>query len=702
MAGRNWRRSLAVAVCGLALGAPAAALAQSNGDDGTGDLPISPEWLATTLGHATNIGAVENNPIPGAIEARNEATAAWKAAEARFEAHKGPQPNPLAKPEYNVVWAAKQNVADVNADVISKFIQNATVNPQGLGDLLEPQFAPGLDGFAVIDMRAKNLDGSDNPQYGQVVNFVQLPLPWGIENESHHMQYEWHDGDPILAGGLYTGTTHVLDASDIPNLKLVNEIPNTSTPGGSIADAYEKGAGGRFYLTLMGGPLADFGGSPGEIVTFKPDPTKGVVVDSESPAGTQLAAQGATKNPNNLTEPCSTREARPVGTCANPHGIQFRTDLGYGLTSDYAEPREIVLDPAKTVDKYAFRPTIRSWDISGANADKPKLTGVAHVPNGPTEPAQRAHEQYGIMENAKTWPGATKYQGGLSSKGFFAGSMCGGGVFFVPDITKAKGDFSNQVVQVWNDGISNVLTDGESNVNEPSGCDGGAWMQVGPNNRVLFRSVQGRNPNSDNYFDEGAGKFVYDIDLTPLIKSAQDGTVDCDLSRGIHKDGYDLSGMQLYNKLAQGQKVADCPTFISSIKVQDTTTGGPHWAALDNHTVDQRGYPWRLTFMDYFVSRTGVDGNHRFYDVNVSPTGKLTYDRSFRDEKTGSLGVDFNRRNWPGNPDAGFYKPHSQLWICPPGVCPDNTPDANRPDPAAGRKAKVKKKARAKHHRKAT
>ena len=45
------------------------------------------------------------------------------------------------------------------------------------------------------------------------------------------MQYEWEDGDPILAGGLYTGTTHVLDPSDIPNLKLLNEIPNTETPG---------------------------------------------------------------------------------------------------------------------------------------------------------------------------------------------------------------------------------------------------------------------------------------------------------------------------------------------------------------------------------------------------------------------------------------------------------------------------------------
>jgi hypothetical protein len=671
-------------VAGVLIGVPAASGQTSdNGDLGLGDLPISPQWLVNTLGNATDIGKVKNNPIDGAIATRDQAVAQWKAADAAFKAGTGPQPDPSAKPEYNVVWASKQNVADVNGDVISKFIKADTINPQGLTDLLNPQFLPGLDGFQVIDMRQKNLDGTDNPDFGVVVNFVQLPLPWGIENEAHHMQYEWHDGDPILAGGLFTGTTHVLDASDIPNLKLLNEIPNTETPGGSIADAYEKGTNGRFYLTMMGGPLANFGGSPGEIVTFKPDAKKGLVVDSESPAGGPLAGDlKLGRNPNGVPEPCSLREARPLGTCANPHGIEFRTDLGVGVTADYAEPREIVLDPVKTIDKYAFRPTIRSWDISGANADKPKLIGVAHVPNGPTQPAQRAHEQYGIMEDAKTWPDATKYKGGLESKGLFAGSMCGGGIFFVPDITKAKGDFSNQVVQVWNDGLSELATPDGKDLDEPGGCAGGAWHQVAPNNRILFRAVQGRNPASDNYFDEGEGKLVYDIDISPLIKSAQDGSVDCDLSRGIHKDGFDLTGIQLFHKLALGQHIADCPFLISTLPVKDITSGGPHWGALDNHTVDQDGVPWRLTFSNYFVSRTGVDGDHRFYDVNIAADGTLSYNDDFRDEKTGALGVNFNRRDWPGNPDAGFYKPHSEIWVCPPGICKDDDDISTRPEAA--------------------
>ena len=111
-------------LAGLFAGVPAAS-AQSGGD-GLGDLPINPQWLANTLGHATNFGNVKNNTIPGAIERRDAAVAAWKSAQAAYKAGTGAQPNPLAKPEYNVVWASKQNVADVGADVISKFVQAST------------------------------------------------------------------------------------------------------------------------------------------------------------------------------------------------------------------------------------------------------------------------------------------------------------------------------------------------------------------------------------------------------------------------------------------------------------------------------------------------------------------------------------------------------------------------------------------------
>jgi hypothetical protein len=624
-----------------------------------GDLPINPEWLANTLERATTTTSVKNNTLPEAITRRDEAVAAWKQAVAS-----GQNPDPLAKPEYSVVWSSKQNAGDVNGDYIGKFLNNPAVNPQGLSDLLNPQFLPGLDGFQIIDERKLNVDGSENPDYGKVVNFVQLPLPWGVEAEAHHMQYQWEDGEPIIAGGLFNDTTFVLGANDIPNLNLENIIAPQDTLQGTIPDAYDAVGDGKFIGTYMGGPEANFGGSPGSVDVFKPDPQKGLVLDSETPAGSIGGV--LTGNANGVPEPCTVREGRPLGTCANPHGIQIRQDLNRMVTADYAEPREIVLDPVKTIDKYAFRPTVRTWDTS--DPSHPKLISVAHMPDGPLQPAQRAHEQYGIMEDAKTWPSDPKYPNMTPSKGIFAGSMCGGGIFFAPDVTKLQGDSSDQFQQVWNDGLSELAQD--PNVQEPGGCAGGAWHQVSRNNETLFRSVQGRNPGSDNYFDTGQGKMLYDIDIRPLIASAQDGQVDCDLSRGIHRDGYDLTGMQVFQKLAAGETVADCPKLISTLKVNDPTSGGPHWAALDNHSLRADGSPERLTFSDYFVARTGIDGDHRFYTVDIAPDGKLSYDTSFRDENTGALGVDFNRRNWPGSPDAGFYKPHSMLWVCPPGICP--------------------------------
>lgn len=659
--------AIAAAVLALAGGA---ASAQTPAVTDPGDLPIDPQWLANTISRASTTTSVKNNVVKGAITRRNNAVKAWKKAVAKAK-HGGKAPDPLARPEYAVVWSAKQNAADVYGKELGLFLQNATVNPQGLLDLLEPQFLPGLDGFQVVDVRKHNINGTENPDYGRVVNLVQLPLPWGVETEAHHMQYEWEPGQPIVAGGLFNDTTFVLSPKDIPNLKLQNIVSPTETPQGTIPDAYESLGGGRFIGTYMGGPEANFGGSPGSVDVFKPDKQKGLVLASETPAGNIGGV--VTGNANGVPEPCSAREARPLGTCANPHGIQIRQDLKRMVTADYAEPREIVLDPVKTVDKYAFRPTVRTWDTS--NPEHPKLISVAHMPNGPSQPAQRAHEQYGIMEDAKTWPYDKKYKGMLRSKGVFAGSMCGGGIFFTPDITKLKGDSSKKWQEVWNDGLSELAAKkaGGKFIDEPGGCAGGAWHQVTRNNKYLFRAVQGRVPLSDNYFDQGQVKMVYDINVQPLIKSARDGSVQCDLARGIdtnHDGKVDLSGIRAFNKIAQGKKVADCPRLVSTLVVHDPTTGGPHWGALDNHTLTASGNPRRLLFSDYFVARSGVDGDHRLYlaDINTK-TMKLSYDDAFRDEDTGGLGVNFNRRNWPGSPDAGFYKPHSMIWVCPPGVC---------------------------------
>jgi hypothetical protein len=178
---------------------------------------------------------------------------------------------------------------------------------------------------------------------------------------------------------------------------------------------------------------------------------------------------------------------------------------------------------------------------------------------------------------------------------------------------------------------------------------------VSRDNRFLFRAVGGRGPGSNASFDDGSPKMIWVANIEKLVESAQDGQIDCniDTTREIG--------------LGVGDE-ADCPRLAGVLLVDDTTTGGPHWGALDNFSLTETGAPTRLLFSNYFVARTGYDGNHRLYMVNVDPkTGALSYDNDFRDEKTGALGVNFNRRDWPGVKDGGYYKPHSMVFVTPQG-----------------------------------
>lgn len=687
------RRALAAGV--IALTAAAGAHTAVGQDGG-----IDAGWLDQQLETAAPASGVQNNLVDGAIARRDSARAEWKNALAGYQSAvttartargglrtkmlaeaEALRPDPRSKPEYVVVWAGNSNASDLHLQQAESDVGQVLANPLGAGNEAGERFVPGLDGFVVLDARKTDVDGTPNPHYGKVANFVQLPLPWGAEAEPHHMQYQWEDGQPILAGGLFNDTTFVVDVSEAPALELKNTITPLDTPNGSVPDAYDAAGDGRMIGTYMGGPNHNFAGSPGEVVVFKPDPEKGMVVASETPAGAVGARD--TGNPGGIPEPCDADEAAPLNTCANPHGVQVRDDLGVMVTSDYAEPRMVVTDPAKPDGGRFFRPTVRIWDTS--EVDKPKLTSVARMPRGWRPPGDNTmHSNRGVMENAKTWPRTASFPDTIESKGFFAGAMCGGGIFFTPDVTKLQPDSTRQWKQVFDDGIALAAArnvDVEQFLENEGPCQGGAWMQVSRNNRWLFRAVMGAAPNIENVTSDGQKvKVIYDADVEPLVRSAQDGQIDCDLARGIDTDGdgsIDLSAVAAVEKVARGEQVADCPRLISTLTVDDPTSGGPHWGALDNHSLMPDGSPTRMVFSDYFVARSGVDGDHRLFMVDVDPaTGKLSYDASWRDEVTGRMGTDFNRTDWPGNPGAGHYKPHSMVWVCPPGICPKDAPGA--------------------------
>lgn len=690
------RRSARLALAAALLAAGQATFAQSAAAHGE----FAPRALAADLAGAAPPQAVMNHPVPGTLERRDQAVREWRQAVARYRravararVARGPNrqrlqrearrlaPDPFAKPEYLVVWMAKANAADENYRQVQTDAGHAAQEPAQAVDDAPKRFVPGLDGWAVLDARRRNVDGSRNPHYGKVQNFVQIPPPWGVGAEAHHMQYQWQDGDPLLAGGLFNTSTFVADLSQIPKMNLLNAFGPQDTPNGTIPDAYDAAGGGAFIGTYMGGPEPNYGGSPGEVVAFRPDPKKGLVVASETPAGTPGATEVG-ENEGGVPEVCNSREGAPAGTCANPHGIQIRPDLGRMVTSDYGEPKAVVLDPVKFDGGTFFRPTVRTWDTSNPLA--PKLLSVAHMPIGwrDARSSNGMHLNRGIMENAKTWPRTPSFPNTLESKGFFAGSMCGGGIFFTPDVTKHKGDATDQWRQVWDDGLSLSVARGgnvEQWIEDEGPCQGGAWMQVSRNNNYLFRAVMGNQPSAENYTTNGQpNKILYNLDISPLIRAAQTGRVRCDVFRGTDLDGdrkVDLEPRDMLRRMHAGEQVADCPRLVSTLNVDDKTTGGPHWAALDNQSLTADGTPTRLAFSNYFVARSGVDGNHRLYSVNIDPrTGRMSYDNTWRDEVTGQVGTNFNRTGWPGNPNVGFYKPHSMVWACPPGICPADKP----------------------------
>src|SRR5205823_14890472 len=126
-----------------------------------------------------------------------------------------------------------------------------------------------------------------------------------------------------------------------------------------------------------------------------------------------------------------------------------------------------------------------------SDASHPTRISVGRMAKSFKHPVNPAHGNLGIMEGAKTY---------APSKGIFSGSMCGGGIFFLPDMTNAQPDSSSQWKQVWDDGMAEIqvanrdIRGAANQGTEPGACAGGAWHQVSPDNRFLSRAVGGRNP----------------------------------------------------------------------------------------------------------------------------------------------------------------------------------------------------------------
>jgi hypothetical protein len=539
--------------------------------------------------------------------------------------------------EYLVVWAGDKNAGDNNTASVAK--TNPSVNPVTAPDTARDN-SVGPDFIAIIDA-TKGL-----PSYGKVVNTITTsPV---VENEPHHMQYLWHKGDVIYAGGLYSDITYVFDISQLPAVSLKGVNLPQDTPCGSIPDAYWTLKDGTAYGTYMGGADVPgpchytngevrvsngFGGSPGSIVRL----------DKE---GKTLAETPAALPTAEDPKVCVDYPVLPAATCANPHGIQVREDLNRLVASDYAEPRNIVLDPVRPESPYVFRDTVRIYDISDRN--NAKVVSVSHMPDGPRKERNPSHEEpRGIMETTVTnLP---------NHKGAFAESMCGGAIYYTPDITNPNPTWR----EVFDDTTASRYL--QPQIGEGGGCMGGGWVQTSPDDHYLYHAVIGRGPGATSPSDSGGAKMVWAIDIRKLLASGKNTKCSID-------NMYEVS---------HGGQEKDCPTLVDAYHVDDQSSGGPHWGTFDNfqigddglyHDIDpfyggkQPGNPTqRIAFADYFVARTNVDGNHKLCILDIDKNGKFHLDSGFLDENEGTPCVDFNRTDWPHG-EYGDAKPHSMVF----------------------------------------
>jgi hypothetical protein len=530
----------------------------------------------------------------------------------------GTAPDDGVKREYLVVWAGDNNLLDRTGKQLTELPDLIGPDLIGQKDLIGPDF------LAVIDATK----GSSS--YGKVVNTATVgPL---VENEPHHMQYIWHKGNHIFAGGLFTDTTYVIDTSQLPSLKLTHVNLPTDTLCGSVPDAYWVTKDGKAYGTYMGGPdvpgpctYSDgttrvgngFAGSPGEVVRLDQD-------------GNTLYEAPAAQKSAETSQRCDDIPVLPLPTCANPHGIQAREDLKTLVTSDYNEPRNIILNPVAAPSSYLRRPTVRTWDIS--NPDQPKLKSVSFLPDGPRVGKVAHHEEpRAVMETTVT--------NRPRHKGAFAQTMQGGAIYYAPDITAAKPKWR----EVFDLTTSNKIADPSRN--PYGGGSNGGWVQTSLDDKYLYHAVMGRVASGS---DPGSPGYILKLDIRKLLKSGTNPTCSIDT----------------IEETVNGGAESDCPSVVDVLPAP----GGPHWGALDNFKLGGDGLYHetrnvkRIAYSDYFVARSGLNGDHRVCLVDVTKNQHLKLDTKFQDEVTGDTCLDFDRASWPHG-DWGPAKPHSMLFV---------------------------------------
>jgi DNA-binding beta-propeller fold protein YncE len=113
------------------------------------------------------------------------------------------------------------------------------------------------------------------------------------------------------------------------------------------------------------------------------------------------------------------------------------------------------------------------------------------------------------------------------------------------------------------------------------------------------------------------------------------------------------------------------PRQVSSVRLDRVPMGKG-----EEDTVSRKGGPGdlavsangeRIAVANYTVQGPSItiDGDRRVYLLRLDG-GKLRVDTRFRDEDSGEVGVDFNRREWPHG-KTGPARPRGVVFVAPAG-----------------------------------
>jgi hypothetical protein len=237
------------------------------------------------------------------------------------------------------------------------------------------------------------------------------------------------------------------------------------------------------------------------------------------------------------------------------------------------------------------------------------------------------------------------------NKGAFTASMCGGVLYYAPDITAMNPTFK----QVYDSGP----------------CTGASVFKITKDDKFLLMPVAGiQSPGDPVYnrdYQREHSRRVIVLDIRPLT-AKRASPILCGPPSVINdpNTGFTI-GMSGRNNGAP-----DCPKEVATLYVDSnlnfSTNGGPHSLQLDENGK-------RFSFSNYFVDLeglglpgTGTAGDLKVFMANFNKqNGAAAIDTRFKDELTGEVGVNFNRPvtyKWPGDRgNAGAAKPHAMIFV---------------------------------------